>query len=601
MRKGKSASSDANGAENLSSEQSVTEFFETTECDFNKKRHIFSEIFHAYTNAMIKTGMIASKLIAGIARAAANAVKRAAAYSSKRLSPLFSGLATNLKLFVVLLCMPFISLIRCRRTVRDRFELISESFGKKEARRDSLHTTGKIIWGSRRHLVTLCNYAAPVLSIVFLASLVSYASQLEYAVNIEFNGQDLGFISLESDVDEAEMEVQKRISYVDGNEMVSFTPKLSIRVVNDSSVFIDTSELADKMIINSESELTNAYGFYIDDEFYGAVTETGEIESELAAMLSEYSSNGYGDVAFVKKTSFTEGLYLADSVVDSAQIITMLRGSTEANKPYTIAEGDTPETIAQTYAVDVNELLSLNPVLSESCIAGIKIEIPGKESFMPIAYSVLKASENEVPYESINIDDNTLARGKTKVKVKGANGKTKTVDKITYVDGNETARETVSTEVLVEPVTEQISVGTAVEQYPSSYYNGVVDADGSGNFIRPIAGGYVSCFFGSGGHKGIDIAGIDFGTDIHAADAGTVIVAGSHPSYGNYVMIDHGNGFVTLYAHASSLCVTAGQKVASGDLIAHVGNTGNSYGKHLHFEIRYNNAYTNPLYYVSQY
>ncbi len=86
-------------------------------------------------------------------------------------------------------------------------------------------------------------------------------------------------------------------------------------------------------------------------------------------------------------------------------------------------------------------------------------------------------------------------------------------------------------------------------------------------------------------HRGLDFAGQD-GTPIRAVGAGTVFAAGwLYPGYGNSVVIDHGNGYLTHYAHARALNVVAGQQVKPGDLIAWEGNTGNSTGPHLHFEV----------------
>jgi murein DD-endopeptidase MepM/ murein hydrolase activator NlpD len=99
-------------------------------------------------------------------------------------------------------------------------------------------------------------------------------------------------------------------------------------------------------------------------------------------------------------------------------------------------------------------------------------------------------------------------------------------------------------------------------------------------------------------HTGIDIAAAG-GTNILAANAGTVITAGWNNSYGYMVMIDHGGGIVTLYAHSSKLLVSKGDIVTRGQTIAKVGSTGMSTGNHLHFEVRVNGVYKNPLEYVS--
>ena len=98
-------------------------------------------------------------------------------------------------------------------------------------------------------------------------------------------------------------------------------------------------------------------------------------------------------------------------------------------------------------------------------------------------------------------------------------------------------------------------------------------------------------------HYGIDLS-CGIGTPIHAADGGTVTYAGIYYSYGYTVIIDHQNGYTTLYAHCSQLNVGVGQKVFQGETIALVGNTGRSTGPHCHFEIKKNGVNVNPSNYV---
>lgn len=121
------------------------------------------------------------------------------------------------------------------------------------------------------------------------------------------------------------------------------------------------------------------------------------------------------------------------------------------------------------------------------------------------------------------------------------------------------------------------------------------------SLIRPVSGTVTSRFGARWGrsHKGIDI-GAPKGTAIKAAASGTVITSsyGYNGGYGNYVVISHGNGIQTAYGHCSSLSVKVGQKVSQGQVIAAVGNTGNSFGNHLHLEIRVNGVAQNPQNYL---
>lgn len=133
---------------------------------------------------------------------------------------------------------------------------------------------------------------------------------------------------------------------------------------------------------------------------------------------------------------------------------------------------------------------------------------------------------------------------------------------------------------------------------------------GADGFCSPVGEGWRSVvtsefgwrrdpFTGKGaGHTGIDL-GMPKGTPIRAALTGTVyLVRYSTTGYGYHVMIDHGGGFVTLYAHCSKLLVSEGQQVQAGDIIAEVGSTGRSTGNHLHFEVRINGEKQNPRSYL---
>ena len=109
---------------------------------------------------------------------------------------------------------------------------------------------------------------------------------------------------------------------------------------------------------------------------------------------------------------------------------------------------------------------------------------------------------------------------------------------------------------------------------------------------------YVSQHYGHNGHKGVDICtrgtGSTMGKEIRAAADGVVYSAEFHKSWGNNVYINHGNGVYTRYAHCSKMIVSAGDHVKQGQVIAYVGNTGNSFGPHLHFEVWVNGTRTNP-------
>jgi murein DD-endopeptidase MepM/ murein hydrolase activator NlpD len=126
---------------------------------------------------------------------------------------------------------------------------------------------------------------------------------------------------------------------------------------------------------------------------------------------------------------------------------------------------------------------------------------------------------------------------------------------------------------------------------PTSAYKGL------GSFSWPVSGSISQRYWS--GHPAIDIGSWN-GSPIKASDSGYVVAAGGgwNGGYGNYVLIDHGNGFTTLYAHLSGIFVRTGENVSRGEQIGSAGNTGNSTGPHLHFEVRYQGVSQNPFTYL---
>ena len=168
---------------------------------------------------------------------------------------------------------------------------------------------------------------------------------------------------------------------------------------------------------------------------------------------------------------------------------------------------------------------------------------------------------------------------------------------------NEAAEQALQAEI--DEMTEQFN-----KQQELLQQQGQTVTTGSGSFMNPLSGSrYITSAFGwrihpifqtNKYHAGIDIAA-NSGEPIYATDSGTVQSALYSSSYGNYVVINHGNGYTTLYAHMSSMAVSAGQTVSKGDVIGYVGSTGWSTGPHLHYEISYNGTRVDPESYVSGY
>jgi len=165
-------------------------------------------------------------------------------------------------------------------------------------------------------------------------------------------------------------------------------------------------------------------------------------------------------------------------------------------------------------------------------------------------------------------------------------------------DLTESEREALSEIEALARVSAELAARIRAAQAASASSSRPVVRSASG-FVWPVGGPITSAFGWRWGrmHEGIDI-GAPYGAPIAAALAGRVIYAGWLGGYGNLVVLDHGGGLATAYAHQSRIAVSTGQDVAQGQTIGYVGSTGHSFGAHLHFEVRVNGAAVDPLGYL---
>ncbi|NCN03919.1 MAG: peptidoglycan DD-metalloendopeptidase family protein [Candidatus Pacebacteria bacterium] len=243
-----------------------------------------------------------------------------------------------------------------------------------------------------------------------------------------------------------------------------------------------------------------------------------------------------------------------------------------------VQEGETIEQIATRYGLESSTVLWENDLTLSSKIK------PGDELvILPVDGVRHKVKRGETIYsigKKYDLDD-------TQVQV--------IVDYPFNEFLNDETFELATGQYLVIPggVKPNTPVAAVRKQTYVSYTPDAGVVSGSGNFVWPASGGITQGY--SFYHKAFDIANRS-GGPILAADSGTVMIAGwvDNSGYGNRVVIDHGNGYVTLYAHMSVTQVRPGQRVNRGDVVGQMGSTGRSTGTHLHFEIRSGSGLLNP-------
>ncbi|MBR3759991.1 MAG: peptidoglycan DD-metalloendopeptidase family protein [Ruminococcus sp.] len=483
------------------------------------------------------------------------------------------------------------------RTKRNK-ELYNEVIkAKKEGK--SAHAkavtrfAGSFLFGEEGVFYTMFNYIMPIVSIAFLVAVVKYGSGLEYGIAVDFNGKEIGIISAEADFEKAEREVQQRISYAENDKTLNLSANFSLKIISDSDRILSYDQLANEMLEASDEKLTEAWGIYIDGKFIAAVEDNEKIQKALSERLLNYKVDGeVRDLSYKNKIEYTQGIYLQDSVMEEKPAIEMLTSSTEKKGVYIAKAGDTSVSVCQMYNMSLEDFTKLNPYnASTSLKNGQVINVIETESFLPIKYVKDFETLSFLDYETVEYETSALNVGVRSVLVKGAVGEKISNTEVTYVDGIERSRRTVRSVVTKEPVIEQIGIGT----YAARPDPNCRPVTGSGEMGWPLDGGWISdTFISDRNHKGLDIAANE-GTDIYAAADGVVISAGwNSGGYGYMVQIDHLNGYQTVYGHMSSVFAVENQTVTKGQLIGAVGDTGNSYGSHLHFEVRYMGVCLDP-------
>ena len=474
--------------------------------------------------------------------------------------------------------------------------------GENEYRHAVLKFIGYFLFGEEGVFRTAFNYILPIVSIAVLLGVISWGVNLEYGIVVEYNGKEIGVISAEADFEEAEKEVKKRLAYSDEDADFDSKAKLSVKILSDDDIYVSSLQLANAMLSASEQELAEACGIYIDGEFTGAVKDYKPVKDALDDRLANFSADGIvKNISYVNKIEYTDGIYLTSSIMEENEMISLLTSTDEKDATYVVQDKDTPVTIAQKYNMDFNDFEELNPFIRNRCSAGQVVNVVEHASYLPIQYTREMETLSYLDFETIEVQTSSLEYGTKKLLVKGEKGEKRSKVEVTYVDGIESSRKTISSEITKEPVIQQMGVGmeAARPDYPDTVYNGG-PLTGTGQFAWPVNGGWISdVFISNRNHMGLDIAA-DSGTNIYAADDGYIVTAGWNAGgYGNVVMIDHLNGYQTVYGHMSYVVATEGQYVTRGQLIGLVGSTGDSTGPHCHFEVRYLGVHDDPAKYLN--
>lgn len=468
--------------------------------------------------------------------------------------------------------------------------------------------TFRLIFGKRGWVVTLANWALPILSCIFLFNIVTYANSQTYALKLSVNGDFIGYITNETIFTDAEKMVQKRINYTGSStEIITFEPSYEVDLVGTGPT-LTTYQLTDKLLEMLDAEIARGYGLYVGDAYYGTLLEHDRVDKALNDLLDAYRTGEPKErVEFDREITYTYGLYLADSFVTEDEIIRQLTSKRQVASYYTVVDGDSPSLICSKLDMTYEELARLNPDFNEDTIlhTGDRIQTTQDVPYLTIIITREEHYNEPIEYSVSYEYDDTLYTDNRRIVKNGVDGERYVVANVSYINNVEISRRVLSRTTVTPPVTNIIAIG--IKPRPDNAASGQTIEEGK--LLWPV-GGYdggtiielTAADGGYYGHKGIDI-GASYGTPIYAAANGYVVSAVGDGYYnggrGSYVIIQHDDGLETYYYHMSYVYAYAGQYVTAGDLIGEVGMTGEAYGNHLHFEVRLGDYYIlNPIDYL---
>ena len=317
-------------------------------------------------------------------------------------------------------------------------------------------------------------------------------------------------------------------------------------------VFVDEKDY-NKYKLNSQEKITNT----------GKIIESIYIQNEMTIKQNKISTS---DMIFTNTSDLSKYL---------------LFGTLEEQKKYIVKPGDTIEKISYNNKLSVEEFLIANKEFNDSS----NLLYDGQEVTLGILKPAFKTIEEDyvVEFEDSNykteiVYDNSMLSGVERVKQQGVNGKNKVSKKVKKINGEVKSAVVIESQEIVPAQNKIIVRG-----------NGTISIGRVGNWAWPTKTPYVitSGYGWRWGkiHKGLDISGTGHGSPIYAANDGVVLESRYDSFNGNFIVINHNNGYYTIYAHMSALLVKKGEIVTIGQQIGKMGATGYAFGAHLHFGV----------------
>jgi len=480
----------------------------------------------------------------------------------------------------------------------ERFDRTANVMMKRKVVRSLKHLWNKgmdlLDWMEDHKVILAEALALALFCTAAVTTFIGHITAYEYS----YNGKALGVVKTKE-------EVYKTIDAI-GNKLgttlharveIDKDDDITFREVHGLSLKLDSKDEVLNNLTYMQDIKVMASAIYKDGDLIAILQNVDMARDVLEKIKDNFTQQKENENRVFDEIAFAENVEIRDISVNLGDIENqgdvlkyMLTGAVE-KKIHTVQSGETFSGIAKKYGLKQSELEAMNPgIVPAKLKIGQQITLNRDAPVLTVQTIEMVTYTENIPFETEYEESSSMYEGETSTKRKGVYGTQEVVAKVKRNNGEEISREVLSTKKLTDPVSQIVVKGT--KKAPPR--------QGTGTWAYPIKNYRISSKYGwrwGRMHNGVDFAASK-GTKIYATDGGTVTFAGYKGSFGYMVIINHGGNYESYYAHCSKLLVKKGDKVFQGQNIALVGNTGNSTGPHLHFEIRYLGNPKNPFNYI---
>ncbi|MCU6791929.1 peptidoglycan DD-metalloendopeptidase family protein [Paenibacillus sp. WQ 127069] len=477
------------------------------------------------------------------------------------------------------------------------------------ATEEAIHRTKGILRLGHKWTLVKTAAVASVITAVIWGGNHYIVSNMNQVYHVSVNGTEIGVVSDVSMVEQFEASKVKELAssqqdlrMVVQEPMVTYSAERAFMAkANDKEVldkltgYISAYPIGTELLVDGKN-----VGVVKNKETANQVLEqikTNVLDKKKDAKVRILSAAAPVESGELQKIEFVQKVELHDIPIQPQDVVNPdeLRKKLETGDvqpvQYTVVQGDCVSCIATKLNISKQVIYQNNPtVVDDKLKVGQKLDLTVLQPTLAVR-TVEKVVENqEIQFDTDFEKDSNVMLGTDETLRQGKNGMKKITILVTKVNGLVIEEAVQGEEVVVQPVKALVRKGTKV-----------ITGQGTGKFAWPVQSYSITSTFGyrwGALHKGLDLTSPN--KTILASDNGKVVYASYDNGYGNHVILDHMNGYKTLYGHMSQMYVKVGQIVEKGEKIGFMGSTGNSTGVHLHFEVQKNDTAENPSKYLNR-